>query len=333
MSGNDRSDFSASASIEEAEDSTQGPSRKDRKRARKAAKRAVRDNEDRERLAKRASMLVNKSQESLRTFISCPAMSPHSHQLGSVHLNVPKWDTALLVADCAHLMSTFVAGTQFGDTHDGLWQTLSLRSSDGTTSNDSPSPSAQYLNTDAWHASSYIVPNLLHSFGPTLEGCFERVRLSVVPPSCNVAWHCDYTHAEKHVTRLHIPILCSNGFEMDIGGTIVSMEVGESYIGNFELPHRLSNTAAGTVRVHLIVDIMMPSPTAIIAASATAAAADGSRETSSWCAEITRIELFSMVRFYQFEFLKVIVCSKSLRWSTSFLLRLLTRARARTRGI
>jgi hypothetical protein len=47
---------------------------------------------------------------------------------------------------------------------------------------------------------------------------------------------------------------------MDIGGTKVVMDAGESYIGNFELPHRLQNKAEGTVRVHLIVDILMPLP-------------------------------------------------------------------------
>ncbi|GMH61689.1 hypothetical protein TL16_g10019 [Triparma laevis f. inornata] len=203
-------------------------------------------------------MLHTVSEDSLRDFIGCEAMSPLVYQRGSVQLSVPIWDAMLLVEDCQHLMREFQAGTQFGDTHGKAWTTLSLRSCDGTTANDAPSPSKQYMNSSAWDASTYIVPSLLKSFGEDLVSCFERVRLSVIPPSCNVAWHCDYTHAEKHVTRLHIPILTSDGFELDIGGTIVKMNVGESHIGNFELPHRLGNTKTGQLRVHLMVDILMP---------------------------------------------------------------------------
>lgn len=235
-----------------------GGTRKERKRIRKAALRAIRDDEDRLRIEKRALMLQVASEDSLRDFIGCEAMSPLVYQRGSVQLRVPIWDSLLLVEDCQNLMREFQAGTQFGDTHGKTWTTLSLRSCDGTTANDAPSPSKTYSNSKAWDASQYIVPCLLESFGEDLVNCFERVRLSVIPPSCNVAWHCDYTNAEKHVTRLHIPILTSDGFEMDIGGSLVKMNVGESHIGNFELPHRLGNTRAGQLRVHLMVDILMP---------------------------------------------------------------------------
>ena len=44
------------------------------------------------------------------------------------------------------------------------------------------------------------------------------------------AAYCDYTHRERHVTRLHVPIQCSSGFEMDIGGTKTSMAGGERCI-------------------------------------------------------------------------------------------------------
>jgi hypothetical protein len=233
-------------------------SRKERKRMRKTAKRAIREEEDRLRLLKRKHMMREKSLESLKNFIDCEAMNPLLPCVGCVELDVPLWDTQLLVEDCKQLLERFSPGKQFGKTHDGSWTTLSLRSCDGTCNNDNSSPIKNYLNTPAWFHSSYIVPTILHSFDAELILRFERIRLSIVPPGCNIAWHCDYMVTEHHVSRIHIPIIMSNGFEMNIGGTNVQMEMGKSYIGNFELPHRLMNNINGTLRIHLIIDILLP---------------------------------------------------------------------------
>ena len=154
-------------------------------------------------------MFLLKSRQSLTTFVTTEAMSSDLAQVGAIQLLVPLWDIDLLQKDAEKLLEDFEAGVQFGDTHNRKWLTLSLRSSNGSTDNDSPSLDLQYLNTPAWSASTYIVPMVLRSFGPTLIKYFERVRLSIVPPNCNVAWHVDYAHLEHHVTRLHIPIHCS----------------------------------------------------------------------------------------------------------------------------
>jgi hypothetical protein len=59
---------------------------------------------------------------------------------------------------------------------------------------------------------------------------------------------------------MHIPIFCSEQFEMQIAGHQVKMVAGETWLGQFELPHRLSNQRGGTERVHLIVDIWPRQP-------------------------------------------------------------------------
>ena len=92
--------------------------------------------------------------------------------MGSIQLAVPAWDTALLLEDATALLDSFTSGVQFGDTHTGTWSTLSLRSADGRTDNDQPAPDNTYVNTDAWTASTYIVPVMLAAFGPLLVRSF-----------------------------------------------------------------------------------------------------------------------------------------------------------------
>jgi hypothetical protein len=233
-------------------------SQKQRRALSRAFKREARAEEDRLRLVKRAQMFVTKSRESLQTFIDCKAMASGVPQVVACQLDLPLWDVDLLVEDATQLLNTFQPGLQFGDTHNGTWKTLSLRSADGSTNSDAPSPNLQYIQTEAWRASTYIIPVVLASFGPILVDCLERVRLSIIPPGSNVAWHTDHDSNQHHVTRVHIPILCSTGFMLNIGGTPVRMQQGETWIGNFELPHRVGNEKNGTPRVHLIIDILLP---------------------------------------------------------------------------
>jgi hypothetical protein len=47
----------------------------------------------------------------------------------------------------------------------------------------------------------------------------QRVRLSVIPPGCNVGWHVDYSGTEAAgPMRMHVPVMCSKGFGMVRGG-------------------------------------------------------------------------------------------------------------------
>ena len=113
--------------------------------------------------------------------------------VAAVRVDVPLWDTAALVEDATSLLTSFTPAPQNGRLHGGKWQTLSLRSCDGTVGNDRNGMA--YYDTPAWTASTYIVPHLLRSLeaADVPASSLQRVRLSVIPPGCNVAWHVDYT--------------------------------------------------------------------------------------------------------------------------------------------
>lgn len=187
------------------------------------------------------------------------------------------WDAARMQADADSLMATFAPATQFGVLHGEKWLTLSLRSHNGQV--DSDQPGLDYSSTPAWQASSYIVPNLVRmlqlpsssssftadqeqeagaSADIALDEILQRVRLSIIPADTNVAWHVDYedTHTNGPI-RVHIPIITSPTFALEIGGNTVIMDAAELWVANFEIPHRLSNgnTDATTSRVHLIFDL------------------------------------------------------------------------------
>jgi hypothetical protein len=206
--------------------------RKQRKAQRNSLKRETREKEDRIRVVKRETMIQQKSQRSLVSFIGDPDMTNIDLHVAQ-QLEIAIWDTELLAADAKSLLENFTSGLQFGDTHDGKWKTLNLRSFNGECDNDTPAPVGEvYQNTDCWAKSSYIVPFILASF-PSMR--IDRVRLSCIPANCNVAWHCDFEEGQDDICRLHIPVLCSDGFSLVIGGQKVSMDIGTSWIGNFQV--------------------------------------------------------------------------------------------------
>jgi hypothetical protein len=139
----------------------------------------------------------------------------------AVRLHMPLWDATALATDAIALLALFPPARQYGDLHSGTWRTLCLRSSGGALDDDSPGP--HYDVTPAWAASTYIVPVVLRSLlsqsDPRGDLLLQRVRLSVIPPGCNVAWHTDYEGtATAGPMRLHIPLLCSPAFDLDIAG-------------------------------------------------------------------------------------------------------------------
>ena len=227
-------------------------------------------------------------EQALHTFamrVQAAAIANKNDPPGGVPLTarvaVPLWDTEALAADAASLLQRFNGGgVQFGPIHGDRWKTLNLRSHGGKHDNDRPGPS--YESTEAWKASTYIVPVLLRQLllpylgakdllaaqagqAVSEEGmetaagaCLQRVRLSVIPPGTNVSWHIDFADtAEKGPMRMHVPIITSSGFDLEISGAgiLERWNPGETWLGQFELPHRLCNQHRQRTRVHLLVDI------------------------------------------------------------------------------
>lgn len=222
------------------------------KQRRKLEKHAARQDETRRRIAARAAMHGIAQEKALGSFDALmtggsllPAWVPVA-----VQLQLPLWDTDRLKEDALSLLALFPPERQYGDLHGGMWRTLCLRSTGGALDDDSPAPLGCYASTIAWHRSTYIVPCVLQALArmstsePGGSGCsglselgahaafkfddasggdmdwlLQRVRLSVIPPGCNVAWHTDYEATENvGPIRLHIPLICSDTFSMDIGG-------------------------------------------------------------------------------------------------------------------
>jgi len=241
-------------------------SRKDRKALASLDKQNAKRLEEETRQLKHVEMRRGMSIKLLESFENDRRLKLPSGFPVAVRISVPLWDCKLLLEDAQHLMNKFPSAVQYGGLHDGMWSTLCLRSMDGSTNNDCASD--QYYETSAWSESQYIVPHLLslltaaavipkevESVGSTYS-LFQRVRLSIIPPNCNVAWHVDYENTQRDgPIRMHIPIQCSDQFVLCIGGQNVVMKEGETWLGQFELPHRLCNQNAGTMRIHLVVDM------------------------------------------------------------------------------
>jgi hypothetical protein len=247
--------------------------RKERKALAKEEKRTQKHLEDVARKQKHLDMLKGMSVKLLESFENDKRMKLPNGFPVAVRVKCPLWDCKELMKDAEQLMIKFPSAVQYGGLHDGMWLTLCLRSTDGSTNNDAVNSHGIYSNSQAWNESTYIVPHLLSLLKSTtsksrsksspsnqVESFFQRVRLSIIPPNCNVGWHVDYENTfNVGPIRMHIPIQCSDQFMMNIGGQSVPMSEGETWLGQFELPHRLGNNASGVVRIHLVVD-MFPLP-------------------------------------------------------------------------
>ena len=197
------------------------------KASRKETKAAARRAEDAARTASRARMHREAQETALDAFATLmaggalfPARLPVA-----VLLRLPLWDTSRLAEDALALLARFPPAPQYGDLHGGAWRTLCLRSAGGALDDDSPAPLDCYAETPAWAASTYIVPCVLAALtgvlgtSPCNPSPLQRVRLSVLPPGANVAWHTDYEDTrDAGPARLHIPLLCSDSFTLNIGG-------------------------------------------------------------------------------------------------------------------
>ena len=69
--------------------------------------------------------------------------------------------------------------------------------------------------------------------------------------------HCDYNLGfEDGEVRLHIPVLTNPAVEFVLDGKRITMNPGEVWYHNFNLPHRVANHGP-TDRIHLVMDCFL----------------------------------------------------------------------------
>jgi hypothetical protein len=135
--------------------------------------------------------------------------------------------------------------------HDGGWSGVSLRGVDGDARTLFPGAVEETSHTDTpllarCPAIATALSRLLCPVGP--------VRLLRLLPGGQIREHRDHgLRMELGIARLHVPIATGGGVEFYLGGELVTMQPGECWYLNFDLPHRVQNLGA-TDRVHLVVD-------------------------------------------------------------------------------
>lgn len=83
----------------------------------------------------------------------------------------------------------------------------------------------------------------------------ESFRLTRLLPEAEIRAHRDFMYGFEHgLVRLHIPIISNEGSEIHFeSDTLVVMNDGECWYGNFAILHHLKNTSLSD-RYHLVMD-------------------------------------------------------------------------------
>jgi len=135
--------------------------------------------------------------------------------------------------------------------YDGDWNVLPLRTPGG----DVTKPFAELMNNN-----SFIYTELMKLL-PSAEKVLDKlhceklsVRLLNLKAGAIIKEHRDYDLAFEHgEARLHIPIFTNKKVEFYVNGDLVTMNEGECWYINANLPHRVANKGASD-RIHLVID-------------------------------------------------------------------------------
>jgi len=113
-----------------------------------------------------------------------------------------------------------------------------------------PSRPEDFVDTDALSRCPYMRESL------AAFPCSRRaVRLLKLAPGAVIREHRDVGICiDEEEARLHIPILTNDRTDFIVGGERVSMQPGECWYVNVDLPHSVVN-GGETDRVHLVVDV------------------------------------------------------------------------------
>jgi len=134
--------------------------------------------------------------------------------------------------------------------YEGEWSGIALRSAAGTPVTLYPDPNATaFADTEILSRCPYI-QEVLNSFHCPMTS----VRILRLRPGATMAEHCDYKLGyEDGEIRIHIPIQTAKEVEFFLDGIQVSMQEGEAWYLNFNLPHRVKNGSSSD-RLHLVMD-------------------------------------------------------------------------------
>jgi len=164
------------------------------------------------------------------------------------------FDAERLQADLAGLVTTAFVPHFNTAYYQGDWSAIPLRSVGARTDHIYPDPAAKDRFADThWLAVCPYIREVLE----TLRCAHQSVRLLRLRAGSTVREHRDHELGiENGEVRLHIPVVTNPEVEFLLNGTRITMNEGECWYLNFNLPHQVANRGA-TDRVHLVVDCVV----------------------------------------------------------------------------
>lgn len=135
--------------------------------------------------------------------------------------------------------------------YEGDWSGVALRAPDGAATDIYPDPNKPGSIADtSVLARCAAIPRVLAS----LECPVKSARLLKLGAGARIIEHRDYNLSlEDGEVRLHVPITTGPGVEFYLNGERITMNPGECWYINANLPHKVDNRGA-TDRVHLVID-------------------------------------------------------------------------------
>ena len=131
--------------------------------------------------------------------------------------------------------------------YQGQWSVLPLRSVCGHPSVIHASPNLNMYDDTPFLKQSPYFQHVLHHFNCPLAS----VRLMRLAAGATILEHTD-DMGEKEV-RIHIPVQTHPDVEFWLNHQRVTMQVGDVWLGDFRLPHSVSNKSP-IDRIHLVID-------------------------------------------------------------------------------
>ena len=138
--------------------------------------------------------------------------------------------------------------------YEGTWTAIPLRSIGGKADDViiSPADNPQYLDTIFLESCPYLQKVL-----QTFQCPLQAVRLLKLNAGSSIKEHRDAElNFESGEIRLHIPVLTDPGVEFILDKERLTLQEGECWYMNFNLPHAINNNSSVN-RVHLVIDALV----------------------------------------------------------------------------
>jgi hypothetical protein len=137
--------------------------------------------------------------------------------------------------------------------YEGDWSGIALRSPANAHVALYPDPTVETFVDTEHLVKCRAVKEILDVF----ECKTETVRFLRLRPGAAIREHRDYKLSfEDGVARIHIPAKTSQGVEFYLDGHLITMNEGEAWYLNFNLPHSVVNKGDED-RIHLVIDCIV----------------------------------------------------------------------------